>query len=199
LPPKVAPIQVVIVPIYKTDEERATVGAKCKEVEAALKPVARVHVDARDNYTPGFKFNHWEQKGVPVRIAIGPKDVAGGVVEVARRDTFEKMRGVSQLGLKDEIESLLDKIQKNIYERALKFRQDNTVKAATYDELKKALEGKNVFIETFWAGSSEDEGKIKDETKATIRCIPFDASPAEGKCVYTGQPTTKRAIFARSY
>jgi prolyl-tRNA synthetase len=198
LPPKVAPIQVVIVPIYKTDAEKETVTAKCLEIEAALKQVARVHFDARDNYTPGFKFNHWEQRGVPVRIAIGPKDVAGNVAEVARRDTFEKIRGVSQTSLANEVAALLDQIQKNIYERALKFRQENTVKVETYDQMKKALD-KNVFVEVFWAGTSEDEGKIKDETKATVRCIAFERTAEEGKCMYTGKPTNRRAVFARAY
>jgi prolyl-tRNA synthetase len=199
LPPKVAPIQVVIVPIYKTDEEKETVSAKCKEIAAALKPVARVHFDDRDNYTPGFKFNHWEQKGVPVRLNIGPKDVANNVVEIARRDTGEKIRNVSQVSLTNEIAGLLVQIQKSIFDRAFKFRQDNTVQVETYAQLKKALEEKNLFVETYWAGTSADEAKIKEETKATIRCIPFEPAAQEGKCMYTGAATRTRAVFARSY
>ena len=199
LPPKVAPIQVVIVPIYKTDAEKETVTAKCLEIAAALKGTARVHFDDRDNYTPGFKFNHWEQKGVPVRVNIGPKDVANNVVEIARRDTGEKIRNVSQVSLPNEIAGLLLQIQKNIFDRALKFRQDNTIQVETYDQLKKALDEKNLFVETYWAGSNEDEAKIKDETKATIRCILFEPAAQEGKCMYTGAMTRTRAVFARSY
>ncbi|MBS2006923.1 MAG: proline--tRNA ligase [Cyanobacteria bacterium SZAS TMP-1] len=200
LPPRIAPIQVVIVPIYKTDEEKATVVARCQEVEKLLQEAkVRVHFDNRDNYTPGYKFNHWELRGVPMRLNIGPKDVAGNVVEIARRDTGEKIRGVAQAGLVNEISGLLTAIQKNIFEKALAFRKNNTVKVGSYDEFKQVLEKGNVFIETHWDGSSDDEGKIKEETKATIRAIPFNFEPVEGKCFYTGRPTSKRVIFARSY
>lgn len=198
LPPKIAPVQVVIVPIYKTDEEKATVTQKCNEIEQALKPVCRVHFDGRDNYTPGFKFNHWEQKGVPIRINIGPKDVANNVVEIARRDTGEKIRGVSQASLPNEVAGLLIQVQKAIFDRALKFRQENTVKVETYEELTRALDNKNVFVECYWAGSGEDEDKIKAETKATIRCLDF-AEASEGKCMFTGKATKKKAVFARAY
>lgn len=199
LPPKIAPIQVVIVPIYKTDAEKDTVTAKCREIETMLNPHARVHFDARDNYTPGFKFNHWEQKGVPLRLNIGPKDVANNVVEIARRDSGEKIRNVSQSSLIEEVPALLATIQKAIFERALKFRADNTVSVSSYDEFKKVLAEKNVFVEAYWAGSSDDEGQVKDETKATIRCIPFAQSNSEGNCMLTGKPTNIKAIFARSY
>jgi len=200
LPPRIAPIQVVIVPIYKTDEEKATVVARCQEIEKELLAAkVRVHFDNRDNYTPGFKFNHWELRGVPLRLNIGPKDVAGNVVEIARRDTMEKIRGVAQAGLVNEISGLLTAVQKNIFEKALAFRKNNTVKVSSYDEFKKTLEKGNVFIEVHWDGSTEDEGKIKDETKATIRAIPFNFEPVEGKCFYTGKTTTRRVVFARSY
>ncbi|MBU6452583.1 MAG: proline--tRNA ligase [Cyanobacteria bacterium REEB67] len=200
LPPRIAPIQVVIVPIYKTDEEKALVVARCEEIKALLAAEKiRVEFDNRDNYTPGYKFNHWELRGVPLRLNIGPRDVANNVVEIARRDTMEKIRGVAQGGLVNEISGLLVAIQKNIFDKALAFRQTNTVKVSTYDEFKKVLEKGNVFIETHWDGSSDDEGKVKEETKATIRAVPFNFEPVEGKCMLTGRPTTRRVIFARSY
>jgi prolyl-tRNA synthetase family I len=200
LPPRIAPIQVVIVPIYKTDEEKALVLGRCNEIFAELKKAGiRVHLDDRDNCTPGFKFNHWELRGVPLRLNIGPRDVAGNVVEIARRDTSEKIRGVAQAGLVNELTGLLSAVQKNIFDKALAFRQSKTVKAASYDELKKILSESNVFVECHWDGSSEDEGKIKEETKATIRAIPFAFEPVQGTCMYTGKPTTRRVIFARSY
>lgn len=199
LPPRIAPVQVVIVPIYKTDEEKKVVFEACQRLEKDLKGAVRVHLDARDNYTPGYKFNHWEVRGVPVRLNVGPKDVAGNVVEIARRDTGEKIRGVSQNGLANELSGLLDAIQKSIFERALQFRQKNTEKADSYSQFKEILDGRNCFIETYWAGSNDDEAKIKEETKATIRVIPFDQKHPEGKCFYTGKPTSTRVIFARAY
>ena len=199
LPPKVAPIQVVIVPIYKTDDEKATVIAYCKEVALSLKETARVHLDERDNLTPGFKFNYWEQKGVPVRLNIGPKDVANNVVEIARRDTREKIRGISKASLPSEISGLLVAVQKQIFQNALDFRQANTHTAADYAEFKDIIAKKSGFVECYWSGSSDDEGKIKEETKATIRCIPFDQKNAPGKCMYTGIETSRKAIFAKAY
>lgn len=199
LPPKIAPIQIVIVPIYKNEEDRVKVTEYCNKIMDELKDTFRIHFDDRDNHTPGFKFNHWEQKGVPIRLNIGPKDVANNVVEIARRDTREKIRGVSQPGLKNELLGLLDDVQKSIFQSALKYREDNTVSVKTYDEFKKVLDSKNVFIETYWAGSSEDENKIKTDTKATIRCIPFEPYENEGACMYTGKPTTQKAVFARAY
>jgi prolyl-tRNA synthetase len=199
LPPKVAPIQVVLVPIYKTDQEKAVVLDKCKEIEGQLKARFRVHVDVRDNYTPGFKFNYWEQKGVPLRINIGPKDVANGVVEVVRRDSGEKLRGTSQTGLVDEIEKLLPAIQKSMFERALKMRQDNTFRAHDYEEMKALLAKKHNFIEAYWDGSNEDEARVKEETKATLRCMPFNQPEVEGTCILTGRKTKRLAVFARAY
>ncbi|MBX9695193.1 MAG: proline--tRNA ligase, partial [Cyanobacteria bacterium] len=200
LPPSIAPIQVVIVPIYKSDGEKTTVLEHCAKLKKELMSHnMRVHFDDRDNCTPGFKFNHWEQKGVPVRLNVGPKDIANNVVEVARRDTLEKFRGVSQDGLSDYILKLLDQVQEGIFNRALQFRHDNTVAVKTYGELQEALKGKNVFVETHWDGSGDDEGKIKEETKATIRVIPFEEAEQEAPCMYTGRPTKRKAIFARSY
>jgi prolyl-tRNA synthetase len=198
LPPKIAPVQIVIVPIYKTDDEKKLVDEHARRIEKELKEHFRVQYDDRDNYTPGFKFNHWEQKGVPVRINLGPKDIANEVVEIARRDTREKIRGVRQAGLVNELSGLLDQIQKQIFNNALEFRKKNTVRVNTYDELKDALKDKNVFIETFFDGTGEDEARIKDETKATVRCIPFDQSE-EGQCMLTGRKTNRKVIFARSY
>lgn len=202
LPPRIAPIQVVIVPIYKTDEEKKLVLDRTAEIAAELKAAGiRVHLDDRDNCTPGFKFNHWELRGVPLRLNIGPKDIAANVVEIARRDTSEKIRGVAQAGLVNELKGLLEAVQKNIFEKALAFRKSKTVKASSYDELKQILSKENVFVECHWDGSGDDEGKIKEETKATIRAIPFaySSEPVEGKCMYTGRTTTRRVIFARSY
>jgi len=198
LPPKIAPIQIVIVPIYKTDDEKKLVDEHARRIEKELKEHFRVQYDDRDNLTPGFKFNHWEQKGVPVRINLGPKDIANEVVEIARRDTREKIRGVRQAGLVNELSGLLDQIQKQIFNNALEFRKKNTVRVKTYDEMKAVLEDKNVFVETFFDGSGDDEGRIKTETKATVRCIPFDQSE-EGECMLTGRKTNRKVIFARSY
>mgnify|MGYP000884397437 CR=1 FL=1 len=164
LPPKLAPFQVVIVPIYKTDEEKTTVMERCNKVFAELKPLVRIKMDDRDNLTPGFKYNYWDQKGAPVRINIGPKDVANNVVEIVRRDTLEKLRGVAGDSLTTEIPKLLDSIHKNMFERALKFRQDNTHKLDSYDEMKKTLDDKNGFIEAHWCGDGDCELKIKEET-----------------------------------
>lgn len=199
LPPLVAPIQVVIVPIYKTDEEKSAVLTRCQEIVEQLKPSIRVHLDARDNYTPGFKFNHWELKGVPIRLNVGPKDVSNNVVEVARRDTGEKIRNVSQSGLLNELNGLLTAVQQSMFNRALELRQKNTFKAKDYSEFKQLLADRNCFIEAYWAGTGADEGKVKDETKATIRVIPFNQSNEEGACILTGKPTTRKVIFGRAY
>ena len=198
LPPKVAPIQIVIVPIYKTEEERIQVITYCESIVAELKPHLRVHLDIRDNLTPGFKFNDWELKGVPLRINIGPRDVSGNVVEIARRDSGEKIRNVTRAGLANELTNLLESIQKNLYDRALSMREKNTHFVKTYAEFKSMLAQKNCFIEAFWAGSDEDEAKIKEETKATIRVMPFTQTE-EGTCFYTGKSGGKKIILARAY
>ena len=200
LPPRIAPIQVVIVPIYKTEAEKETVLASSHDLVKELSAAGiRVHLDDRDNHTPGFKFNHWEVRGVPLRINIGPRDVAGGVVEIARRDNGEKSRGVSREGLAAHLNELLVTVQKAIFERALAFRAENTRKATSYEEMKQILSEKGGFVEVHFDGNSDDEGKIKEDCKATIRCLPFNFEPIEGKCVYTGRTTSKRVIFARAY
>jgi prolyl-tRNA synthetase len=198
LPPRLAPYQVVIVPIYKTDEEKTSVLARCREIEAQLKERIRVHIDARDQHTPGFKFNHWEVRGVPVRLNIGPKDVANNVVELARRDTGEKIRGISQDGLCDYLVKFLDDFQKGMFDRALKFREERTKEVATYDEFKKLIEN-NGFLIAHWCKDGECEVAIKNDTKATIRCLPFNFEPSQGKCIRCERPTDQKVVFARSY
>ncbi len=199
LPPKLAPYQVVIVPIYKTDEEKASVLERCRQIQQELKATVRVHLDDRDQHTPGFKFNYWEVRGVPVRFNIGPRDVANNVVEVAVRYNGEKFRGVSQDGLNNYTTELLDKVQKEMFERALKFRAENTHKISSYDQLKKTLDKSNGFIESHWCKDGECELKIKEETKATIRAIPFDWQPTPGNCIRCGKDTDQRVVFARAY
>ena len=200
LPPALAPIQVVMVPIYKSDEERNVVLDKMYEVKKALEAKGHsVEVDDRDNLRPGFKFAEWELKGVPVRLAMGPRDIANGTVEVARRDTLEKITEPLE-GLDERIIGLLDDIQKSIYQRAFDFRAANVRKVDTWEEFKEEIE-KGGFLLCHWDGTAETEAKIQEETKATLRCIPVDSfvCEEEGKCVYSGKPSHRRVIFARSY
>ena len=200
LPPALAPIQVVMVPIYKSDEERNVVLDKMYEVKKALEAKGHsVEVDDRDNLRPGFKFAEWELKGVPVRLAMGPRDIQNGTVEVARRDTLEKITEPLE-GLDERIIGLLDDIQKSIYQRAFDFRAANVRKVDTWEEFKEEIE-KGGFLLCHWDGTAETEAKIQEETKATIRCIPVDSfvCEEEGKCVYSGKPSHQRVIFARSY
>ena len=200
LPPALAPIQVVMVPIYKSDEERNLVLDKMYEVKKALEAKGHsVEVDDRDNLRPGFKFAEWELKGVPVRLAMGPRDLQNGTVEVARRDTLEKITEPLE-GLDDRIIGLLDDIQKSIYQRAFDYRAANVRKVDTWEEFKEEIE-KGGFLLCHWDGTAETEAKIQEETKATIRCIPVDSFVVEeeGKCVYSGKPSHQRVIFARSY
>ena len=200
LPPALAPIQVVMVPIYKSDEERNLVLDKMYEVKKVLEAKGHsVEVDDRDNLRPGFKFAEWELKGVPVRLAMGPRDLQNGTVEVARRDTLEKITEPLD-GLEDRIIGLLDDIQKSIYQRAYDYRAANVRKVDTWDEFKEEIE-KGGFLLCHWDGTAETEARIQEETKATIRCIPVDSFVVEeeGKCVYSGKPSHQRVIFARSY
>lgn len=198
LPPKIAPIEVVIVPIYKTDEQRETVLAYCADIKKRLETRRmRVKFDDRDTQKPGFKFAEWELKGVPVRIAAGPRDVENNSVELARRDTLEKTT-VTIDNIEDYITSLLDEIQNNIFQKALDFRKSRTVKADTWEEFKEQIEN-SMFVYAHWDGTPETEQKIKEETKATIRCIPLDDDFEDGKCIYSGQPSKRRVIFARAY
>jgi prolyl-tRNA synthetase len=199
IPPKLAPIQVVIVPIYKSDEEQAKVAVKAEELRKAL--IAEgisVKFDNRDTHKPGWKFAEYELKGVPVRIAIGPKDLENGTVEIARRDTLAKQVCKVENTI-DTIKQLLIDIQANLYNKALQFRTDKTTEVNSYEEFKNVLETKSGFISAHWDGTSETEAKIKEETKATIRCIPFDQVAEEGKCVYSGKPSQGRVLFAKSY
>lgn len=198
LPPKIAPIEVVIVPIYKTDEQRETVLEYCADIKKRLESRRmRVKFDDRDTQKPGFKFAEWELKGVPVRIAAGPRDVENNSVELARRDTLEKTT-VTIDNIEDYITNLLDEIQNNIFQKALDFRQSRTVKADTWEEFKEQIEN-SMFVYAHWDGTPETEQKIKEETKATIRCIPLDDDFEDGKCIYSGQPSKRRVIFARAY
>jgi prolyl-tRNA synthetase len=199
LPPKLAPIHVVIVPIFRTDDELKKITEKVDEISTALrKQGLAVKFDNRDTQKPGFKFAEWELKGVPVRLAIGPRDLENGTVEVARRDTKEK-QVMKFDDIASSIPKLLDDIQVNLHNRALKFREEHITKVETYDELKKVLDGKGGFVSAHWDGTPETEAAIKEETKATIRCIPLDAKEENGKCVYSGKPSTKRVLFARAY
>lgn len=199
LPPKLAPNQVVIVPIYKTDEELAKLNEKAAEIKKSLEALnIRVKYDNRDTYKPGWKFAEYEFKGVPVRIAIGPRDLENGTVEVARRDTKEKT-SYQQVDLAHKIEHLLGQIQSNLYQKALSFREQNTTNVDTWDEFVNQIEGKGGFVYAHWDGTKETEELIKDKTKATIRCIPLDNKKEDGKCILTGKPSTQRVVFARAY
>ena len=198
LPPKIAPIEVVIVPIYKTDEQRETVLAYCADIKQRLESRRmRVKFDDRDTQKPGFKFAEWELKGVPVRIAAGPRDVENNSVEIARRDTLEKTT-ITIDNIEDYITNLLDEIQDNIFQKALNFRESRTVKVDTWEEFKEQIEN-SMFVYAHWDGTPETEQRIKEETKATIRCIPLDDDFEDGKCIYSGQPSKRRVIFARAY
>ena len=199
LPPRLAPIQVVVVPIYKNDAEKAVVMDAVKRITTGWKGVVRYKIDERENLTAGFKFNEWEVKGVPIRIEVGPKDVEKGSVAIARRDIpgRDGKSFVPQDGLTERITALLAEIQQALYDRALAFRTAHTKHVSTYAELKEQIE--TGFATCWWDGSSDDELRIKEECRATIRCIPNDQPGGSGTCVYTGRPATKIAVFARSY
>lgn len=198
LPPSIAPIQVVIIPIYKGEEELDTISQKVKPLQEALKKAGiSVKYDDRDTQRSGWKFAEYELKGVPVRIAIGPRDLQNNTVEIARRDTKEKM-SVSMDGLTETIQNLLEEIQTNIYTKAKKYQQSNINDVNTWAEFEAALE-KGGFVSAHWDGTPETEEKIKDETKATIRCIPLDNNLEEGVCILSGKPSKKRVLFARAY
>ena len=200
LPPALAPIQVVMVPIYKTAEEHEAILDKMYEIKKELEADGRsVKIDDRDTLRPGFKFAEWELKGVPVRIAIGPRDLQNGTVELARRDTLTKESAPVE-GLAATIEKLLDDIQANIYKKAFDFREANVRKCDDWEEVKTEIQ-KGGFLLCHWDGTAETEQKIKDETKATIRCIPVDSfvCEEEGKDIYSGKPSHRRVIFAISY
>lgn len=198
LPPKLAPIQVVIVPIYRSQEQLDTINTKVAPIVENLKKQGiSVKYDNTDNKRPGFKFADYELKGVPVRLVLGARDIENGTIEVMRRDTLEK-ETVSIKGIEGYVEKLLDDIQNNIYTKALNHRLEMTTKVDTWEDFKTQIE-KGGFILAHWDGTTETEEKIKEETKATIRCIPLDGEEEEGKCIYTGKPSKRRVIFARNY
>jgi prolyl-tRNA synthetase len=199
LPPLLAPIQVVIVPIYKKMEELAAVSACVDQIIPKLKARGiSVKYDNDDNRKPGWKFAEYELKGIPVRLALGPRDIKYGTVEVARRDTLTK-ETLAVDNIDAVVESLLKEIQENIYRKALAFREDNIRKADTWDEFRQILEEKGGFISAHWDGTGETEQKIKEETKATIRCIPLKGDIEPGKCIYSGKPSSRRVLFAVAY
>ena len=199
LPPKLAPIQVAIVPIFKTEEECEKINAEVARIQSELKAKGiSVKFDDRREYKPGWKFSEYEFKGVPVRLTMGARDLAEGKCEIARRDTLEKQT----IAVEDAvatIERLLEEIQANLFLKAKTFREENTRKADTWEEFVKILENEGGFISAHWDGTPETEEKIKELTKATIRCIPFDAEEEEGKCILTGKPSHRRVIFAKAY
>jgi prolyl-tRNA synthetase len=199
LPPNLAPIQVVIVPIYKTNEQLEEIAAAVAVLMSDLKKLnVTVKFDDRTTQKPGFKFAEWELKGVPIRIAVGPKDLENGTFEVARRDTLTK-EVKSKDGIATYIKSLLEKIQLDLFTKALDYRNTHITEVNDFEEFKQVLEDKGGFVSAHWDGSAETEEKIKDLTKATIRCIPLDAHEEAGTCVFTGNPSSKRVLFAKAY
>ena len=199
LPPKLAPIQVVIVPIYKGTDQLDAIAEKVAPLVKALKSKGiSVKFDQRDTHKPGFKFNEYELKGVPIRLAIGQRDLDNNTFEVARRDTLTK-ETVASDHLVEHVEQLLAVIQDNLYQRALEFRDTHITPVDTFEEFKKVLNEKGGFIAAHWDGTIETEAKIKDATKASIRCIPIDAKEEQGLCILTGKPSSKRVLFAKAY
>ncbi|MGC4103964.1 proline--tRNA ligase [Ferruginibacter sp.] len=199
MPPRIAPVQVVIVPVYKGEDSKPVIDAKADTMIKQLKALGiRVKYDNNDNSRPGWKFAEYELKGVPVRIAMGLRDIENNVVEVARRDTKEK-NSMSIDGIADAVAKLLEDIQQNIYNRALAFRDEHITNADSWDEFVKLLDEKAGFIAAHWDGTGETEEKIKEQTKATIRCIPLDNKQESGVCILTGKPSTQRVLFARAY
>ena len=199
LPPKLAPIQVVIVPIYKGEEQLKAITGKVDVIVKELrKKGVSVKFDDRDTFRPGAKFAEYELKGVPVRIAMGNRDLENGTVEVARRDTFEKQT-IAIDEVVNVVANLLEEIQDSLFKKALDYRAAHTTEVATFDEFKDVIENKGGFVSAHWDGTTETEDKIQELTKATIRCIPNDAKEEIGKCIFTGNPSSKRVLFAKAY
>ena len=199
LPPNLAPDQVVIVPIYRSEDELESVSEVAVELMKELRSKGiRVKFDNRDTQKPGWKFNEYELKGVPIRVAIGPKDIEKGTVELARRDTLTK-EFVNRDAVVEKIVSLMDEIQNNLYNKALSFRSENITEVSSYEEFKEVLEQKGGFISAHWDGTAETEERIKNETKATIRCIPLDSKIEAGHCIVTGNGSVQRVLFAKAY
>jgi prolyl-tRNA synthetase len=199
LPPNLAPIQVVIVPIFRKEEDLEAIS---EAVDPLIKSLRAKNIDIkfdkRDTHKPGWKFAEYELKGVPVRIAVGPKDLEKGTFEIARRDTKEKSI-IQQSEAVEYITNLLEEIQINIYSKALSYKEQMTSSVDTWAEFKSQIKGEGGFVYAHWDGTSETEEKIKNQTKATIRCIPLDAEPEAGKCIFTGNPSTQRVLFAKAY
>ncbi len=199
LPPKLAPIQVVIIPIYREEAQIKDISEKAGKIKSELESRGiTVKYDDRDTHKPGWKFAEYELKGIPVRLALGPRDIENGTIEVARRDTLEK-NTLKQEGIADYVSSLLDEIQQNILKKALKFRKENTTEVSNWEEFVNTLDNKGGFVSAWWDGTPETEEKIKTKTKATIRLIPLNMEEGEGNCIYTGNKATKKAVFARAY
>ncbi len=199
LPPRIAPLQVVIVPIYKGDEQKAMIDEKAGAIVQELKAKGiRVKYDNSDHQRPGWKFAQYELKGVPIRIAIGARDIQNNKVEIARRDTREKLTD-SMDGLPEKIQSLLDEIQRSMFQKALSFREQNITRVDDWNEFEKVLKEKGGFISAHWDGTAETEELIKEKTKATIRCVPLNNPKEEGKCILTGRPSDQRVLFAVAY
>ena len=199
LPPKLAPIQVVIVPIYKGEEQLEAISNKMNVIVKELrKKGISVKFDTRDTFRPGAKFAEYELKGVPVRVAIGNRDLESGTLEIARRDTLEKQT-VAQEDAVAFIENLLEEIQENLYAKAINYRKEHTTEVTTFEEFKDVIENKGGFVSAHWDGTEETEDKIKELTKATVRCIPNDVKEENGTCVLTGNPSNKRVLFAKAY
>jgi prolyl-tRNA synthetase len=199
LPPKVAPIQAVIIPIYKGEEQKKLIDTKAREIMQELKSLGiSVKYDDNDNTRPGWKFAEYEMKGVPVRLALGARDLEQNVVEVARRDTKEK-RMVPLEGITGYIAGLLTEIQENLFNKAKAYRDEHITKADTWEEFEKMLNEKGGFVAAHWDGTAETEDAIKQKTKATIRCIPLDNHAENGKCILTGKPSKQRVLFAIAY
>jgi prolyl-tRNA synthetase len=199
LPPKLAPLQVVIVPVYKDNETLEKISLVANQIKANLEQKdISVKYDDRDSFRSGWKFNEYELKGIPVRITIGPRDLENNQMELCRRDTLEKQL-VNVDNAVETIEQLLKDIQQNMYNKALAFREENTRKADTWDEFVDIIETKGGFVSAHWDGTAETEELIKEKTKATIRCIPFNNSQEDGKCILSGKPSKERVLFARAY
>lgn len=199
LPPRLAPLQVVIIPIYNNTGQLPAISEKASEIKIRLEKAGiSVKYDDRDNNKPGWKFADYELKGVPIRLAIGPRDLENNSVEIARRDTLEK-KTIPADSVYSVIPEMLEEIQKNIYNKALQFRNDNTFIVDDWSEFQNILDNQGGFIMAHWDGTAETEEKIKEETKATIRCIPFDAPEEMGRCIYSGKPSECRVLFARAY
>ena len=199
LPPNLAPIQVVIIPIHRNDEQLEAISVKANEIVKELRNKGvSVKFDKRTTYKPGWKFAQYELKGVPLRIAMGPRDLEEGTLEIARRDTLEK-KNISQEGVVSYVEKTLEEIQNNLFNKALSYREEHITEVDTFEEFKDVLENKTGFVSAHWDGTTETEDKIKDLTKASIRCIPLNNKIEEGKCIYTGKKSIQRVLFAKAY